>query len=141
MGPRPSKWGTGENAAPVSITEDDEVPTPRADVTAGEGALSDDTSATEAAVTSVDLAVAGEGAEALQYTLTSPADRTKAPKSWKLQGSADGTTWRTLDERSGESFAWDRQTRAFSVKSPGTYQKYRLVLDGEHTLAEVELLA
>ncbi len=27
MGPRPSKWGTGENAAPVSITEDDEVPT------------------------------------------------------------------------------------------------------------------
>ncbi|MEV8243835.1 GH92 family glycosyl hydrolase [Streptomyces rochei] len=141
MGPRPSKWGTGENAAPVSITEDDEVPTPRADVTAGEGALSDDTSATEAAVTSVDLAVTGEGAEALQYTLTSPADRTKAPKSWKLQGSADGTTWRTLDERSGESFAWDRQTRAFSVKSPGTYQKYRLVLDGEHTLAEVELLA
>ncbi|MGK9461792.1 GH92 family glycosyl hydrolase [Streptomyces sp. G6] len=141
MGPRPSTWGTGENAAPVSITEDDEVPTPRADVTEGEGALFDDTSATEAAVTSVELPVSGEGAKAVQYTLTSPADGAKAPAGWKLQGSADGTAWRTLDERSGESFAWDRQTRAFSVKSPGTYQKYRLVLDGEHTLAEVELLA
>ncbi|MFE0792908.1 GH92 family glycosyl hydrolase [Streptomyces mutabilis] len=141
MGPRPSSWATGENAAPVSITEDDEVPTPRADAIEGDGALFDNTSATEAAVTSVDLPVSGKGAEAVQYTLTSPADGAQAPAGWKLQGSADGTTWRTLDERSGESFAWDRQTRAFSVKSPGTYQKYRLVLDGEHTLAEVELLA
>ncbi|MFH9734093.1 GH92 family glycosyl hydrolase [Streptomyces sp. NPDC017260] len=141
MGPRPSKWGTGDNAAPVSITEDDEVPTPRADAIEAEGALFDDTSATDASVTSVELPVSEKGAEAVQYTLTSSADRTKAPTGWKLQGSADGTTWRTLDQRSGESFAWDRQTRAFSVRSPGTYQKYRLVLDGEHTLAEVELLA
>ncbi len=28
MGPRPSSWGTGKNAAPVSITQDDEVPAP-----------------------------------------------------------------------------------------------------------------
>ncbi|MZG17626.1 glycoside hydrolase family 92 protein, partial [Streptomyces sp. SID5914] len=131
----------GANAAPPSITKDDEVPTPRTDAITGQGALFDNTSATDASVTSVDLPVSGEGAEAVQYTLTSPADRTKAPTGWKLQGSADGTTWRTLDERSGESFAWDRQTRAFSVKSPGSYAKYRLVLDGAHTLAEVELLA
>ncbi|MGC9381886.1 GH92 family glycosyl hydrolase [Streptomyces sp. MH13] len=141
MGPRPSKWGTGENAAPVSITKDDEVPAPRADAIEAEGALFDDTSATDAAVTSVDLPVPEKGAEALQYTLTSSADRAKAPTGWKLQGSADGTTWKTLDRRSGESFAWDRQTRAFSVTSPGTYAHYRLILDGEHTLAEVELLA
>ncbi|MCF2435340.1 glycoside hydrolase family 92 protein [Streptomyces thinghirensis] len=142
MGSKPSSWGTGKNAAPVSITKDDEVPTPRADAIEGEGALFDDTSATEAAVTSVDLPVPEKGAKALQYTLTSPADGAKAPAGWKLQGSADGTTWRTLDERSGESFAWDRQTRGvLPVKSPGTYAKYRLVLDGEHTLAEVELLA
>jgi hypothetical protein len=105
----------------------------------GDGALFDDTSATDAVVTSVDLP-AGEGAEAVQYTLTSSKDRTKAPAAWTLQGSSDGTTWRTLDRRSGESFAWDRQTRAFSVKSPGSYAKYRLVLDAESTLAEVELL-
>jgi hypothetical protein len=139
MGPRPSSWGTGGRAAPVSITQDDEVPTPRADVLEGDGALFDDTSATDAAVTSVDLPVR-KGAEAVQYTLTSSADRAKAPDGWTLQGSSDGETWQTLDRRSGESFAWDRQTRAFSVKSPGTYERYRLVLDGEATLAEVELL-
>ncbi|MEV7073203.1 GH92 family glycosyl hydrolase [Streptomyces sp. NPDC093990] len=140
MGPRPSKWGTGKNAAPVSITQDDEVPTPRADVLSGDGPLFDDTSATDAAVTSVDLPVSGE-VKGVQYTLTSSSDRTKAPTGWTLQGSDDGTTWKTLDRRSGETFAWDRQTRAFTVRSAGTYGKYRLVLDGEAVVAEVELLA
>ncbi|MFF1293721.1 MULTISPECIES: GH92 family glycosyl hydrolase [unclassified Streptomyces] len=140
MGPRPSSWGTGKNAAPVSITKDDKVPTPRADVLKGAGGLFDNTSASEVALTEAELPVA-EGVEAVQYTLTSPADRTKAPKGWVLQGSADGASWETLDERSGESFAWDRQTRAFTVKSPGTYERYRLVLDGEATVSEVELLA
>ncbi|MFD5589179.1 GH92 family glycosyl hydrolase [Streptomyces sp. NPDC127063] len=140
MGPRPSAWGTGKNAAPVSITTDDKVPTPRADVLKGDGALFDDTSATEAAVTTLDLPVTGP-TEGVQYTLTSPKDHTKAPSGWRLEGSADGTTWRTLDERSGQSFAWDRQTRAFTVARPGAYAKYRLVFTGEATLAEVELLA
>ncbi|MEU4656148.1 GH92 family glycosyl hydrolase [Streptomyces sp. NPDC023723] len=140
MGSRPSSWGTGKNAAPVSITTDDEVPTPRKDAVEGDGALFDNTSGTEATVTSVDLPVA-DGTKAVQYTLTSPKDHTSAPTGWKLEGSADGTTWRTLDERSGESFAWDRQTRAFSVKSPGAYAKYRLVFTGSSTLSEIELLA
>jgi hypothetical protein len=140
MGPRPSAWGTGKNAAPVSITTDDKVPTPRADVLKGDGALFDDTSATEAAATTLDLPVTGP-TEGVQYTLTSPTDHTKAPSGWRLEGSADGTTWRTLDERSGQSFAWDRQTRAFTVARPGAYAKYRLVFTGEATLAEVELLA
>lgn len=139
MGPKPSSWGTGKNAAPVSITKDDAVPSPRSDVTKGEGALFDNTSGTDAAVTSVDLPVDG-GAKAVQYTLTSSSDRSKAPTGWTLQGSSDGTTWKTLDRRTGESFTWDRQTRAFSVPTPGTYARYRLVLSGESTLAEVELL-
>ncbi|WP_424858206.1 GH92 family glycosyl hydrolase [Streptomyces sp. SAI-170] len=140
MGPRPSKWGTGRFAAPDSITQDDEVPSPRADALKGSGALFDDTSATQEAVTTVDLPVSGP-ARAVQYTLTSPADRTKAPTGWTLQGSDDGTTWETLDERSGETFRWDRQLRAFSVASPGSYGRYRLVLTGEAVLSEVELLA
>ncbi|MFD7402295.1 GH92 family glycosyl hydrolase [Streptomyces sp. NPDC059866] len=140
MGPKPSKWGTGQNAAPVSITQGDKVPTPRTDVLRGAGPLFDNTSATDASVTSVELPVSGR-ARAVQYTLTSSADRTKAPTGWTLQGSSDGTTWRTLDKRSGESFTWDRQTRAFSVGSPGPYEKYRLVLDGEGTVSEVELLS
>ncbi|MDT0438374.1 MULTISPECIES: GH92 family glycosyl hydrolase [Streptomyces] len=140
MGPKPSSWGTGKNAGPSSIAQDDKVPTPRADVLKGSGALFDDTSATEGAATTVDLPVQGP-VKGLQYTLTSSKDHTRAPTGWTLQGSDDGTTWKTLDTRSGQSFAWDRQTRAFSVASPGTYAKYRLVLDGESVLSEVELLA
>jgi predicted alpha-1,2-mannosidase len=140
MGPRPSAWGTGKHAAPVSITRDEEVPAPRTDTLRPGGPLFDDTSATEATVTAVDLPVDGR-TKALRYTLTSPADHTRAPTGWTLQGSADGTTWRTLDERHGESFRWDRQTRAFSLPARHEYAHYRLVLDGESTLAEVELLA
>ncbi|MFF7370654.1 GH92 family glycosyl hydrolase [Streptomyces tricolor] len=140
MGPEPSAWGTGKRAAPVSITRDDQVPDPRADVLKGAGALFDDTSATSATVTSADLPAEG-AVTPVQYTLTSGADRTKAPTGWTLQGSADGTTWHTLDHRTGETFAWDRQTRAFTIAHPGRYAQYRLVLDGESTLAEVELLA
>ncbi len=140
MGSRPSSWGTGKDAAPVSITQDDKVPTPRADVLKGEGALFDNTSVTDATVTSVDLPVTGP-VKGLQYTVTSSSDHTKAPTGWTLQGSDDGTEWKTLDQRSGESFAWDSQTRAFTVGSPGTYGKYRLVLDGESVVSEVELLA
>ncbi|GAA5045038.1 GH92 family glycosyl hydrolase [Streptomyces similanensis] len=140
MGSGPSKWGTGKNAAPVSITTGDKAPTPRADVLKGDGALFDDTSATQAAVSTVDLPVTGS-AKAVQYTLTSPADHSQAPTGWTLQASSDGTHWRTLDRRSGESFAWDKQTRPFTIASPGGYTKYRLVFDGAATLAEVELLA
>ncbi|MFF7209706.1 GH92 family glycosyl hydrolase [Streptomyces sp. NPDC008238] len=140
MGPKPSSWGTGRNVAPESITQDDEVPAPRADAVKGDGALFDNTSATDAAVTTVDLPVDGR-TKAVQYTLTSSADRAKAPTGWTLQGSSDGTHWKTLDRRSGESFTWDRQTRAFSVPKPDGYTQYRLVLDAESTLAEVELLA
>ncbi|MGW2717241.1 GH92 family glycosyl hydrolase [Streptomyces sp. NPDC001492] len=141
MSAKPSPWGTGRNAAPVSITQDDKVPTPRADVLKGAGPLFDNTSATDATVTSVDLPVSGP-VKGLQYTVTSSSDHTRAPTGWTLQGSDDdGTTWQTLDRRSGESFTWDRQTRAFTVGSPGTYGRYRLVLDGEAVVSEVELLA
>ncbi|MER6209781.1 GH92 family glycosyl hydrolase [Streptomyces sp. NPDC001642] len=139
MGSKPSPWGSGKNAAPVSITKDDKVPTPRSDQLKGDGALFDNTSATEVTVTSVDLPVA-KATKGVQYTLTSSKDHTLAPTGWTLQGSADGTSWKTLDKRSGESFTWDRQTRVFSVKSPGVYAHYRLVLNGSSTLAEVELL-
>ncbi|TQJ56345.1 GH92 family glycosyl hydrolase [Streptomyces sp. SLBN-115] len=130
MGPRPSSWGSGKNAGPVSITQDDKLPAPRTDVLKGAGALFDDTSATQEAVSgALDLPVT-TGTRAVQYTLTS-AEHTQAPTSWVLQGSADGLTWTDLDRRAGESFPWDRQTRAFSLDRPGTYTHYRLVLGGD----------
>ncbi|MFF1376147.1 GH92 family glycosyl hydrolase [Streptomyces sp. NPDC058308] len=141
MGPKPSAWGSGKNAQPASITKDDEVPSPRKDAVAGEGALFDDSSATDATVDSAVKLPVGGRTKAVQYTLTSSADKTKAPRGWVLQGSKDGTRWKTLDRRSGESFAWDQQTRVFTVARPGTYGHYRLVPDGSATLAEVELLS
>ncbi|WP_435372296.1 GH92 family glycosyl hydrolase [Streptomyces ficellus] len=139
MGPRPSSWGTGPGAAPVSITRDDQVPAPRGDVLSGAGELFDNTSATAASVEAVELPVPEGGTRAVQYTLTSAA-RGTAPAGWVLQGSRDGTVWTDLDRRSGESFAWDRQTRVFTVARPGTYERYRLVPSAVATLAEVELL-
>ncbi|MFD9136433.1 GH92 family glycosyl hydrolase [Streptomyces bottropensis] len=139
MGPKPSRWGTGESAAPVSITKDDRAPAPRSDAVEGDGALFDDTSATKATAGTVALPVPAR-TKAVQYTLTS-SDRTEAPAGWTLQASAGGTDWKTLDRRSGESFAWDRQTRAFSITTPRAYDHYRLVLDDSATLAEVELLS
>lgn len=139
MGPKPSSWGTGKNAAPVSITQDDKVPSPRHDVITASGPLFDNASATEATFETAELPVASK-TRAVQYTLTSSA-RAKAPAGWVLQGSQDGTDWKDLDKRSGQSFAWDRQTRVFTVGAPGTYAKYRLVATGSGTLAEVELLS
>ncbi|MFJ8671613.1 GH92 family glycosyl hydrolase [Streptomyces sp. NPDC093589] len=139
MGPKPSSWGTGRNAQPSSITQDDKVPSPRGDALKGDGALFDNTSATDATTSSVELPVT-EPTKAAQYTLTS-SDKAKAPRGWVLEGSRDGKKWQRLDKRSGESFAWDKQTRAFTVEDPGAYRHYRLVLDGSATLAEVELLS
>ncbi|GHJ40835.1 GH92 family glycosyl hydrolase [Streptomyces sp. TS71-3] len=138
MGPRPSSWGSGKDAGPPSVTRDDEVPAPRSDAVEGEGPLFDDTSATSGPVATTDLPVPS-ATEAVQYTLTS-ADHAKAPTSWSLQASKDGTTWTDVDRRTAESFRYDRQTRAFTVPHPGAYAHYRLVVDGAATLAEVELL-
>ncbi|NBE56597.1 GH92 family glycosyl hydrolase [Streptomyces boluensis] len=139
MGPKPSKWGTGKDAAPVSITQDDKAPAPREDATKGTGPLFDNSSKTAAEVASVNLPIAG-ATRAVQYTLTA-ADRAKAPDGWVLEGSRDGSEWQVLDRRSGQSFAWDQQTRVFSVGDPGTYGHYRLVPKGAATLAEVELIS
>lgn len=139
MGPEPSAWGTGKDAAPVSITQDDQAPSPRTDAVSGPGALFDNTSKTSATTDGpVELPVPS-ATKAVQYTLTSATAAT-APAGWELQGSSDGTSWQTLDKRSGQSFAWDQQTRAFTVTAPGSYAHYRLVTKGQATLSEVELL-
>ncbi|UNO39471.1 GH92 family glycosyl hydrolase [Streptomyces sp. MST-110588] len=139
MGPRPSAWGTGKHAAPSSLTRDDKVPTPRSDVTApGSGPLFDNTSETSAAVTGAPVALPAP-ARVTSYTLTSAA-AADAPKGWTLEGSTDGRAWRKLDRRSGESFAWDRQTRVFDIARPGAYRHYRLVPESPARLAEIELI-
>ena len=139
MGAEPSAWGSGKDAAPSSVTKDDEVPSPPGDVTGTDGGpLFDNTSDTSGALTDAPVELK-EAAEVTSYTLTS-ADRTAAPTGWTLEGSTDGTHWKPLDRRGGESFTWDHQTRVFAVDRPGEYRHYRVVPAGKGELAEVELL-
>nr|WP_245226228.1 GH92 family glycosyl hydrolase [Streptomyces smyrnaeus] len=140
MGPKPSKWGTGGDSAPSSITHDDKVPSPQADVSeADDSPLLDNTSSTAADVTSAPVPVA-EGARVTSYTLTSD-DRAAAPGGWRLEGSRDGKRWHTVDRRTGETFRWDKQTRVFQLPHTARYRSYRLVAAGPKArLAEVELL-
>ncbi|MFB7797170.1 GH92 family glycosyl hydrolase [Isoptericola sp. NPDC056134] len=164
MGPEPSAWGTGPDAAPPSLTRGDAPPAPLHDVTArgtvvvddggtrADGALLvDDTSATALTFATRTPVVTwtgdGEQPVVARYTLTSGDGA--APTAWRLEGTVDagdGATWTVLDERSGEAFRWARQTRPFGVAHPGRYARLRLVVteaagDGPLTLAQLELLA
>ncbi|GIG66267.1 alpha-1 2-mannosidase [Phytomonospora endophytica] len=151
MGPRPSKWGTGRDAAPPSITKDGEVPTPLRDVAEGASSatpeLFDDDSGTEVTVDGATMTVDCELAareRAGMYTLTSGASPGD-PSSWRVLASKDGRKWTEVDRRSGEVFAWRNQTRAFTVEDPGKYRFYRIEITGNSgeattSLAEVEFL-
>jgi predicted alpha-1,2-mannosidase len=157
MGAEPSKWGTGADALPASITAEGEKPSPLRDVTRVDGAtlggrrdaklaaVADNDSSTEFALpkgkTTVDYRLDTPASVAV-YTITSGA-ALPAPSHWTLQGSADGKKWTTLDERHDERFPWHRQTRAFALKQPASYKQYRLVLDADApgAVAELELLA
>ncbi|WP_335965036.1 discoidin domain-containing protein [Galbibacter sp. PAP.153] len=64
-----------------------------------------------------------------RYTLTSGNDAPERdPIDWELQASNDGSTWTTLDTRSGESFSNRNQTREFVVENEDSYLYYRLFI-------------
>ena len=159
MGPAPSDWATGADAAPPSITQGDGVPSPLHDATGADedaaststagadaGALFDDTSGTRAASAGAAPWVAyrfADGAKhvARFYTLTSGDDEAADPSSWTLKGSNDGATWQVIDRRSEESFDWRPQTRPFKLDRPSNFSRFRIEFaDAAVTLAEVELL-
>ncbi len=163
MGPAPSGWATGADAAPPSITTDDEIPRPLRDATGnGSGTatasagdapagLFDDSSGSQVSLGGaqpwIQYHFAGDVKhQARFYTLTSGAGDARAdPGSWVVKGSNDGSSWKVLDERSGEVFQWRSQTRPFKLARPGTYSYYRIEITSNGglaatTLAEVELL-
>ena len=157
MGPKPSKWGTGDDALPASISPEGHKPAPLVDVSSqaslsADGAvpellaaLADDDSASAyqlpETTSNINYKLAKPAAVAV-YTITSPG-ALDAPFNWSLQGSTDGATWVTLDTRSGERFAWARLTRAFAVAKPAEYSYYRFTFNGGRRtgIAELELLA
>ena len=62
-----------------------------------------------------------------QYTLTSGNDAAdRDPRDFRVQGSNDGETWTTLDERTGETFDGRGATRVFDLEQPSEpYLHYR----------------
>ncbi len=161
MGPNASSWGTGKNDAPPSLTSGTTVAKPLQDTTGpGLGSatatggldaskLFDNSSTTQMtfadATPQVTWAFHGGKQTPTYYTLTSGATAGD-PSDWKLQGSNDGLTWTTLDNRKGETFAWRDQTRPFEISNPGKFAQFRLVVSKTvgataTNLAEIELLA
>lgn len=63
----------------------------------------------------------------LAYSLTSADDAPEMdPKAWTLEGSADGKTWTTIDERRDETFGSRKETKQYEVDNHTTYRYYRL---------------
>ncbi|NHC16413.1 hypothetical protein G9H71_21745, partial [Motilibacter sp. E257] len=61
------------------------------------------------------------------YALGSANDAPgRDPRSWRLQASDDGRTWKTLDTRTNQGFASRFQTRQYSVDNSTAYLYYRL---------------
>ena len=157
MGSQPSTWGTGAGDVPVSPTTGATAPQPDEDattpgvgtLTASNGqsvtALTDDDQATQAtfagAIPTLTWTTSGSSQRVGMYTLTSGTAAGDAT-GWTLEGSQNGRSWRTLDTRTAQTFAWRNQTRPFVVADPGSYRMYRLVASsaGTASLSEVELL-
>ncbi|WP_217538614.1 GH92 family glycosyl hydrolase [Stenotrophomonas sp. GbtcB23] len=155
MGPAPSRWGTGPDDAPRSLTARGERPAilhdllgsgARAQLDDGKvlAALTDDDAGTVAPFGgkgSVVFTGVSDGTPSM-YTLTSGNAPIRGGK-WTLEARKAGGSWVTLDQRSGETFEWQQQTRPFRIAKPGRYTEYRLRIEGpgRMQLAEVELLA
>jgi predicted alpha-1,2-mannosidase len=156
MGPKPSTWGSDEQALLPSLTTQGK-PSPWRDLVGpGQGradsepampdvnALFDHTSDTEASLPAPHTMVSWHFPQPHQvamYTLTSGA-HAPAPMNWKLEASDDGQHWMTLDSQQDQRFAWARQTRAFGVDKPSAHAYYRLSFDNSAntSLAEIALL-
>ncbi|MEU9407495.1 hypothetical protein AB0E08_17700 [Streptomyces sp. NPDC048281] len=76
-----------------------------------------------------------------RYVLTSADDAPdRDPSAWTLRGSADGHSWRTLDVRSGQSFAERHQSRTYRIAEPGFLAgHYRLDITGNHGSPHLQL--
>jgi putative alpha-1,2-mannosidase len=157
MGPTPSKWGSGIDALPPSLTTHGK-PSPMRNLAGTDGKpisepaipelahLFDHTSDTEATLPGAHPMVGwhfSQPREVAMYTLTSAA-RAAAPANWMLEASDDGQHWTTLDVRSQQHFPWPRQTRVFGISKPAQHAYYRIRFDDKTAtspaLAQIELI-
>ncbi|WP_353116160.1 GH92 family glycosyl hydrolase [Microbacterium sp.] len=138
LGPEPVAWaeeGPFSMSAPGSLPErlTDRLP-------ASAGIAFDDSSDTGIVLSpgeSVSTAVTEPVAGAL-YTVTIGA---AGEAGWRLEGLVGGE-WVLLDERHGEAFRWDVQTRPFELRSEVVVEAVRITaLDARVDLRQLELLA
>ncbi|EGD17191.1 hypothetical protein XGA_4221, partial [Xanthomonas hortorum ATCC 19865] len=154
MGPTPSRWGTGPDDVPPSLTAPGERPAPLQDllgdtarITLDDGgdvaALHDDDAGTVAAVVSTSTLTFSDIARGTPtlYTLTS-GNAAISAGGWTLEARAAGGAWTMIDQRRDEAFDWPLQTRPFRIARPGAYTEYRLRFNApaKVQLAELELL-
>jgi predicted alpha-1,2-mannosidase len=75
-----------------------------------------------------------------KYALTSANDADgRDPRNWTLLGSNDGTTWTTLDTRSGEDFTSRFQTKQYEFANSTAYQFFKLDITQNHGEGIVQL--
>ena len=83
------------------------------------------------------------------YTLTTGNDTDRNPKSWKLYGSTDGSSWKELDSvESGGMEGKKYEPYTYTVDVEGAYQYFKLVISssegnsekGQIQLSEISLL-
>ncbi len=85
---------------------------------------------------------ATRSARLTSYTITSANDfESRDPKSWRLEGSVDGITWETIDERSNEMFTARFQKKSYGINPSREYAHYRLVVtarrDSQSTVFQI----
>jgi len=74
------------------------------------------------------------------YSVTSANDvPERDPKDWELQGSSDGSTWVTVDERSGQAFANRFQTNSYTCSNTTAYPRYRLFITANNSGNELQV--
>ncbi|MBR4131218.1 MAG: carbohydrate-binding protein [Bacteroidaceae bacterium] len=65
------------------------------------------------------------------YSITAVANE-QAPVSWKLEGSANGTSsWKLIDQQTEADFPYDNCTNVYRVNPETSYLYYRLTVSGE----------
>lgn len=88
-----------------------------------------------------------QSARLTSYTITSANDyEGRDPKNWRLEGSSNGTTWETIDQRIDQSFSARFQKKTYDVTTSKFFSHYRLVVTDRRTasstvfqIAEIEL--
>ena len=152
MGSSASSWGETALAADAPVPAVDAANPQYSSVSApgatGASRLVDDNSSTVATLgaeqATVTITPVAGSAKVSEYTITNGATGAD-PTAWTLQGKEANGTWVTIDQRSGQSFAWRSQIRPFVIATPADYTAYRLQITQTSTgqgasIGEIELL-